>query len=219
MNVKKLEKLEKLESLKQKGIISEQEFIEIREQIISELLIVNVKDKAKESFSKVFRKPKKGKTLWGYFVFNLRSRGNDLTSKGRACRKEFIGCYLFLLIFSSLTFLLGMLATRLEENILVVLSSIWANIFLVYWVTFHFTVYIRRLHDIGFSGWLHCLLSFSLIISVAIKSAISAVPTYKLDIFIFVLIIASFVLFLHCVFVPSNMKENKYGSIPEEVLD
>ena len=237
MNIKKLEKLE---SLKQKGIINEEEFKEIREQIILELLKDDTKKKAKKIVSCIFRNCGKGKSLWEYFVYNLTMPGCHAEKGYRAARKEFLGCVLYTVISLCLIviglYALTQIPTGIDDLLGVFLTIVGAIFLIGLSFVFFFiyaNVFIRRLNDIGFSGGWFILSFVSLILSgILLHSMLDNIGragkmrywaadfyTYGFGVFILVSLIASFVLFFFCVFVPSDMKENKYGPVPKDVSD
>jgi uncharacterized membrane protein YhaH (DUF805 family) len=135
--------------------------------------------------------------LWDYFK---KVMGKSFSGEGRARRKEYWSFALFVfLVFTVLT--IAMLVTTgsamasysydNENSGLVVALGAWVSVLVVISLIFlpaAITVMIRRLHDIGLSGWLY-LLTF--------------VP-YLGAIFLFV-----------CALIPSQAQVNKHGPIPK----
>lgn len=125
--------------------------------------------------------------LWDYFK---KVMGKSLSGEGRARRKEYWSFALFtFLVFTVLT--VAMLVTVGTASRIAPLGALFlllaVGVSLIF-VPASITVMIRRLHDIGMSGWLYLLV---------------LIP-YLGAIFLFV-----------CALIPSQAQVNKHGPIPK----
>jgi uncharacterized membrane protein YhaH (DUF805 family) len=89
-------------------------------------------------------------SLWGYFI---KCYKNYVNFEGRARRKEFWGFVLFDFIIGFVLNILGVDILGDEDNILVIMFLILYCLFALASVLPYLAVTIRRLHDIGKSGW------------------------------------------------------------------
>jgi uncharacterized membrane protein YhaH (DUF805 family) len=125
--------------------------------------------------------------LWDYFK---KVMGKSFSGEGRARRKEYWSFALFtFLVFTVLTIV--MLVAVGTDNRIAPLGALLLVLVVVVSLTIlpaGITVMIRRLHDIGLSGWLYLLV---------------LVP-YLGSIFLFV-----------CALIPSQAQINKHGPIPK----
>lgn len=131
-----VEKLEQLNELKEKGILTEEEFNEQKKRLLNTNIEVNsaILDDTKE------------KSLWEYFVLCMNKKYSCFT--GRARRKEWWGFTLFCTLFSFvLNFVLAVLGVDLDT--INVMSNLLSLAFLVPSTALN----VRRLHDINLSGW------------------------------------------------------------------
>ncbi len=136
-----IEKLEKLNELKEKGILTEEEFnIQKKELLYNNEQSQNVSKKQNEQ----------DLSLGEYFVKCMTEK--YLCFDGRARRKEYFAYILCSnLITFVIGFVLGLLTVSLHLNpIIFDIISTFVNIaFLVPSIT----VLIRRMHDVNMSGW------------------------------------------------------------------
>lgn len=131
--------------------------------------------------------------LWGYFVRGLTT--NYATFAGRARRKEYWGFYLFWLIAVAALVFVGALVDGMTGNLDVdpermVAILVLPGLFVLATIVPGVAITVRRIHDIGLSGWLYLLI---LLPSVG-----------GLIILVFTLI-------------PSQKYDNKWGPVPEGI--
>jgi TonB family protein len=129
--------------------------------------------------------------LWDYFK---KAMGKSFSGEGRARRKEFWAFQLFSFLIGFLVglpigFLFGFVLSAFNLAPSIGAAGYWVAVFsYLLFVPANITVSIRRLHDIGLSGWLYLLV---------------LVP-YLGVIFLFV-----------CALIPSQARVNKHGPIPK----
>lgn len=141
--------------------------------------------------------------LWGYFK---KVMGKSFDGHGRARRKEYWSFALFTFLIMSLVYVpliftaVGAISSaamsdsygyEMDPSALFGALGVWVYLVLVVAIVFTpagITVMIRRLHDIGLSGWL---------------VLVGLVP-YLGGIFLFV-----------CALIPSQAAVNKHGAIPK----
>jgi uncharacterized membrane protein YhaH (DUF805 family) len=131
--------------------------------------------------------------LWGYFRRALTEK--YVTFSGRARRKEYWGYFLFWTISLVVVSILGMIADgavgNLDRNGGPLITMAVDGLFVLATFLPGLAITIRRIHDIGLSGWLYLLVF---------------IPSIgALIIFVFTLI-------------PSQKNENKWGPVPAGVL-
>jgi uncharacterized membrane protein YhaH (DUF805 family)/cold shock CspA family protein len=130
--------------------------------------------------------------LWAYFRRGLGA--NYANFKGRARRKEYWGFFLFWLIAFVLVMMVGMVADAATGNLDTgegpILMSVAAGLFFLATFIPSLAITVRRIHDIGMSGWFYLLI---------------LIP------YIGGLIILVFTL------VPSQKNDNKWGPVPEGI--
>ena len=220
-----VEKLEKLNELKEKGIITQEEFD------IQKKIILNKDDDI------IPNKPtpmNADKSVWGYFVECLTKK--YCSFKGRARRKEFFGYMLFRIIFGSLSgavlggFLGGILGYHMGLEGGYIGGDIAGYIVYLFFLLPDLGVWVRRLHDAGYSAW-WITLPWLIIIPVAAVGAIVEYATagmpatdiikvfkiIKTIIFVFAPFVSMLIPTIF-IFFKSEEKENKYGPVPEGVL-
>lgn len=185
-----LNKLEKLNELKDKGVITQEEF-DVQKKLIFD-----------EKENNVSNSNEKDKSLWWYFIECITTK--YCSFGGRARRKEFFGFALFRAIFAvALAILLGDLGIVII-SVLLLLPDLG--------------VFIRRIHDAGFSAWWVTIpyLLLGLVFAVSKFCYDEKLPV-GLGIFMFIIYLSSLspVIFI---FFKSEKKENKYGAVPEGVL-
>jgi uncharacterized membrane protein YhaH (DUF805 family) len=95
--------------------------------------------------------------LWSYFWRFLRE--NHVNFAGRARRKEFWGCYLYWTIALIVTFGLALiidtaLGTFSGNLNISALGHILPVVFMLVTIIPSFALIVRRLHDVGLTGWL-----------------------------------------------------------------
>ncbi len=131
-------------------------------------------------------------SLWGYFVRAITSRYAE--GSGRARRKEFWGFVLFSNLFAFGPILIGLVAAALkdpsmESDAAVAMFSTGLAVFGLLMLAMlipSICMYVRRLHDVGMSGWLYLL---------------ALVPFGNIFLFVVSLM-------------PSQEQTNQYGPIP-----
>lgn len=184
-----IEKLEKLNNLKEKGIITEEEFEIQKKKIFS------------EQDNNVTNSNGEDKSIWRYFVECITTKYCSFA--GRARRKEFFGFALF-------RFLFGMIAAVLLGDLGIVILGVLL-------LLPDLGVLIRRIHDAGFSAWWvtgpYFLLGLVLGICKIYDIEISGVGA----VFVFIIYLSSLSPLIF-IFFDSEKKENKYGAVPEGVL-
>lgn len=122
-----IEKLEKINELKEKGVISEEEFNKMKKELMST-------DNSKANNDKEI-------SLWEYYSNCLRKK--YVCFEGRASRREYWGFVLYWNIF------------YLIMNVLSAASGTpWYIIFSIVTMLPSIAVIVRRLHDVNMSGWL-----------------------------------------------------------------
>lgn len=137
--------------------------------------------------------PVRSTGLWGYFVGGLTT--NYARFGGRARRKECWGFYLFWLVAVALLALAGTVVDTLIGNMdmdppRMIATMVLPGLFVLATIVPGVAVTVRRIHDLGLSGWLYLLI---LVPSVG-----------GLIIFVFALI-------------PSQKHENKWGPVPDGI--
>ncbi|MBE0691874.1 MAG: DUF805 domain-containing protein [Aquamicrobium sp.] len=142
-------------------------------------------------FAVAERAPSTG--LWSYFVRGLTT--NYAAFAGRARRKEYWGFYLFWLLAAALLASAGVAVDTLVGNMdadppRMIATMVLPGLFVLATIVPGVAITVRRIHDIGLSGWFYLLI---LVPSVG-----------GLIIFIFSLI-------------PSQKYDNKWGPVPEGV--
>ena len=164
------------------------------------------------------------KSLWEYFVSCITEK--YFCFKGRARRKAYWSFVLFnFLIPFVLSFISGFLVVTGGNAFGIdILSTLVSLAFLIP----GYAVLFRRLHDVNFSGWWATLPLLGLLIAVIISGYVQAMDRYRgiesnqefLSVIIIisglVFLIPSLVVFV-LIFFKSDMKENKYGPVPEGV--
>ncbi len=193
-----LEQLEKLNELKEKGIITQDEFEEKKKELLGS---VSTKTSSKSTTDT------KEKSLWNYFILNMTEK--YACFNGRARRKEFWGFTLFYSLLLNIIPSLMMVLTQSVET---------ANV--IYWILFlvmflpSLGLLIRRLHDVNFSGW-WSIFPYTLMFPAQLIS--TGVQNDIVMGLMVILFIASCVP-LVVIFFNSETKENKYGPIPDGIL-
>lgn len=192
-----LEQLEKLNDLKQKGIITQDEFEEKKKELLGS---VSTKASSKSTTDT------KEKSLWNYFILNMTEK--YACFNGRARRKEFFG---FTLFYSLLLNIIPPLMITLTQ-------SVEAAI-VIYWILFlamflpSLGLLIRRLHDVNFSGWWsifpYVLMFATRLISTGEQNDV------VMGLYVILFIISCVPLVM--IFFNSETKENKYGPIPDGI--
>jgi|GEM_PF-6042852 len=200
----KIDKLEKLARLKEKGILTKKEF-----EIEKKAILVKYEDDEEEDCGVDGNSHQN--SAWGYFLDSFKKGPS-----GRATRSEFWSFVLFSVIFcvaiSVGTFFL--LDAGLVGIDFVVALSIGA----IYPIVVGIFASIRRLHDIGCSGWYW---GVSFIIGFcggfiegfyfgdpSISEVVTAINIVNLC-------YSGYLLYLYCL--PSQSHDNKYG--PYEIKE
>ena len=128
---------------------------------------------------------------WGYFVRAIKEKYATFT--GRANRKEYWSFVLFYLLFFVLAALIGGVLDEIFGNLQspdpqAIFTVVSTGLFSLALFLPGLAVYVRRLHDIGLSGWL---------------SLVAFLP-YVGGIFVLVTAL-----------IPSQAGPNKYGAAPD----
>ena len=187
MNV---EKWAELNELREKGLISQEEYEVKKKEILNGLSSETPSDK-KEDAGKI--------SLWQYFIYCITKKYASF--KGRAPRSEYWGFTLYTILLSCLLGFLGGLSGLLEY--LLVVGALLPFVF----VLPSFAVTVRRFHDCNKSGkWL--LVSF----------ALGIIPWIIGDPVVFLLCssggIVIWLVFFYWLVKRGDDKENKYGPVP-----
>lgn len=140
-----------------------------------------------------FAEPAPSSSLWGYFIRGLTT--NYARFSGRARRKEYWGYYLFWLVTVALLVFAGFFIDAAIGNLdgaepATIAAIVLPTLFVIATALPSIAITVRRIHDIGLTGWLYLLI---LVPSVG-----------GLIIFVFSLI-------------PSQKHENKWGPVPEGI--
>jgi len=141
--------------------------------------------------SKRFQSTNEDLTIWGYFKKCIRLYGNG---EGRARRKEYWSFILFtwLILVAAVALLVVPLAAAERQggvsDALYVTVALICLAFLLVFLVPSITVLIRRLHDIGMSGWF----------------ALFSIIPYLGGLFVFIVAL-----------IPSQEGENRFGPYPK----
>jgi uncharacterized membrane protein YhaH (DUF805 family) len=93
-----------------------------------------------------------GLSIWGYFVRAIREK--YVTFGGRARRKEYWSVVLFYMVFLVAIVIVGVLADEMAETRGHVVTVIFGALYVLALALPGLAVFVRRLHDVGLSGWL-----------------------------------------------------------------
>lgn len=201
-----IEALEKLNELKEKGVITPEEFENKKAEILN-----------------AAANPQSDKSLWSYFLECMTTKYCKFN--GRARRREFWGFILFYSLISIfLGFIIGFFGGLHGKDIVSAAGKLQAIISLVF-LSPLMGLYVRRFNDI--SLYVNSCAS-KLVNKVEVigktfifLSCIMAIHTYLFYISISILLIALFIPFIAfgimIAFKKSDLVENKYGSVPEGV--
>lgn len=164
------------------------------------------------------------KSMWEYFVLCLTEK--YFRFSGRARRKEYWSFVLFqFLINFALNFVAGFLGAT-GGNITGIMILSWLITLALFIPSY--AVLFRRLHDVNFSGWWATLPMLGLLAAGFVTGYTNAMQRYQgitesnpitqiialgLAIISVIMLLVVFVL----IFFKSDMKENKYGPVPEGV--
>lgn len=192
-----------LSEQKEKGLISEEEFERKKAEVLN-------------NYS--YEEPIRNKSEWGYYVECITKK--YATFKGRARRKEYWSFVLFNMVFGMVFgFLLGMTEVATGSKLVSQIGQvIWTLIFLLP----SYAVSVRRLHDVGYSGWwcfmplctcLVCVLVLGCMYIIGLDMGLLITIGVSFLILMIVLAIFLFVLALRM----SELKENKYGPVPDGI--
>ena len=187
-----LEQLEKLNELKEKGILTQEEFENKKKELLNSTPTKTSINSTSET---------KEKSLWNYFVLNITEK--YACFNGRARRKEYFG----FILFFWLLLIVGLTQSVEAANVID-----WILFFVMLLPSLG--VLVRRLHDANFSGWWGILpyisLPFAALMSIGVQNYVIATITI-------ILVMSSFVSIV-VVFFESEKKENKYGPVPDGIL-
>ena len=200
-----IEQLEKLNDLKEKGIITNEEF-EAQKKLLLE------QDSSSAEMSTAG-----DKSLWEYFVSCITEK--YFCFKGRARRKEY---WSFVLFNFLITFVLGFISGFLgasggDTAGIDILSGLVSLAFIIP----GYAVLFRRLHDVNFSGWwatgpiIAALLFFGLAAAAGNGSGNSEAE--QILTILGALAFLPYLVVIVLIFFKSDMHENKYGPVPEGV--
>ena len=129
MDMNQIEKLGELNKLKEKGILTEEEFAKQKNLILSESNQADNKDVS----------------MWSYFVECLTDKYASFS--GRARRKEYFSFVLFVWLFNLLLNIIVLSVAG--EDAMNLISSIYSLLLFLP----QLSVLVRRLHDVNMSGW------------------------------------------------------------------
>lgn len=149
-----IEALEKLANLKEKGLITQEEF-----EIQKQKLMGNVPLEKMNNYPTT----QQDRSDWSYYIECITTK--YCCFSGRARRKEYWGFILFSTMFSLLiNFFILMIGGEALMNV----GSVIVNLGLLLPTL---GVLVRRLHDINFSGWWASLPLFSILLLFFIAAA------------------------------------------------
>lgn len=208
-----IEKLEKLHELKEKGILSPEEFEITKQQILYEVENNRVESVIANSNSYNCNH----KSLWAYFLESITVK--YACFNGRASRREFFGYILSkLLIGLFIGTIMAMIAVSYGHNdtTLVGLSYILFVVSLFFLLP-DLGVLIRRFHDAGFSGICVIPTAFFSFMAVADGVRIYYGGTEASEVWLPLAFLAT-ICNLPIVLMKSEPKENRYGPVPDGVL-
>ena len=207
-----IQKLEQINDLKEKGVLSQKDFDKMKAEILSDSSpIINNAAQGEPASDAL--------SLWGYFKLCVTQKYACLS--GRARRKEYWSFSLFyFLIDTGLSLVSKFLNTITgmpiePPNPFISILQLIISIGLI---IPSIGVYVRRLHDIGLSGWwcfIPLLALFLMVIgSVLIKASVALVIAGLLAL----AGISGLVFTIVVPFIPSQKEENKYGPVPKGII-
>jgi uncharacterized membrane protein YhaH (DUF805 family) len=138
-----IEKLTKLNELKEKGVITQEEFDEQKKAIL-----------ASDDTKSATTTSTPNTSLWHYFTQCFADKYADF--KGRARRKEYWGFTLFSIIIRyivAFVVILAIAAASNDEDTVVGAGTILGGILDLIWLLPSISLSVRRLHDVNLSGW------------------------------------------------------------------
>lgn len=154
-----MEKLEKLHELKEKGILSNEEFKKEKQKLLEE---TDEGDDLKEDCSRL------GIVKGSFYALvSALKRWKDF--KGRTTRFDFWGASISIYLFYFVFFIsCGLFGAMFEKNTISLLPVIAGFLiivigFVVMWL--YLTLYVRRLHDVNMSGWWCLTIIIPLVVS------------------------------------------------------
>lgn len=154
-----MEKLEKLHELKEKGILSNEEFKKEKQKLLEE---TDEGDDLKEDCSRL------GIVKGSFYALvSALKRWKDF--KGRTTRFDFWGASISIFLFYFVFFIsCGLFGAMFEKNTISLLPVIAGFLiifigFVVMWL--YLTLYVRRLHDVNMSGWWCLTIIIPLVVS------------------------------------------------------
>jgi len=146
-----LEKIEKLHELKEKGILSDEEFEKEKQKLLQKYRCY----KNTNEFCDLKEDCSSLGIVKGSFCAAISALKRWKDFKGRTTRFDFWGASIYLYLFSFVCTILFILFLDMLENeaieiLLIVMYGV-LSIFVFIWIPV--TLYIRRLHDVNMSGW------------------------------------------------------------------
>ena len=150
---------------------------------------------AKLNYPGVIAEEKDSLTCWYYFKECITSKYDQFS--GRARRKEWWGFIIFTNIF------LGVLMMIFVGAGAAVIGVILGVVLIIP----SFSVLTRRMHDIGFSGWI-IVLPLVWIAFCLINNSNAIIVGWIVNLGIYAM----------AAFVPSSKRSNKYGSVPKGIV-
>ena len=144
-----IEKLEKLNELKEKGILTEEEFnIQKKELLSNNEQSQNVSKKQNEQSQNVSKE--QDLSLWDYFVECMTKKYSCFD--GRARRKEF---FAFILYSNLITFVIGFMLIFIGATLDInpdIIEMIATFVNIAFAIP-SISVLVRRMHDVNMSLW------------------------------------------------------------------
>lgn len=142
-----IEELEKLNTLKEKGILTQEEF-DAKKKVLLDAKETNV--------AKISSVPTPNKSLWGYFLMCITRK--YLSCNGRARRKEFWGYTLFAIIAKIIIIcaiaIVAVQSGDLDEKEAYILGEFTGRAVSLFFLFPGLAVLSRRFNDVGLSiGW------------------------------------------------------------------
>ena len=193
---------------KEKGLITPEEF----ERKKTELL---------NNYS--YGRPNDEQSEWSYFIECITKK--YATFRGRARRKEYWSFVLFSMLFGFLFgLILGVLEFIIGSPVFTIIGQlIWSLIIIIP----SYAVLVRRLHDVGRSGWLSLLplgggLIFTLVLigfalsGLFVDNSKLYILFISMGVFAVYELVVGIVLFIFTISM-TELKENKYGPVPKGI--
>ncbi|MDR3002273.1 MAG: DUF805 domain-containing protein [Fibromonadaceae bacterium] len=169
-------------------------------------------------------------SLWGYYV---KCWKNYVNFEGRARRKEYWGFYLFNLLIAmgigiveGLTsafwqVLITILGLPVSELVVIFLTSILSTLYGLAIFLPGLAVQVRRLHDIGKSGWWVLILFAPILIGITAAILVPLLANFSVYSITFAVLVAASAIIVPVIVMlvwlvkDSDSGENEYGPNPK----